>query len=148
MLNSVGGSKGCWIGTKNGVVLPKEIGWTETDEVGEEGSTVLRTVGKDGKILPEDHPFAWRMEWNLNDCWGVYWQNHTVPSYIKINGDPTNPPTIEYGQGWKTNFGKKPPPRFEDATQQHQVRTPYQLLKREWEGGGSKRVRTFCWCVS
>ena len=128
MLNSVGGSIGYrGLGTKDGPALPEHITWTETDEVGKKGGSVLRTVGKDGKILPEDHPFAWRMEWNGGGSWHMFWQNQTSYSYYKNNGDPTNPLTIKDGQGWQTNpgCGKKPPPRFEDVTQKEQVRTPY-----------------------
>ena len=129
MLNSVGGSKEynnhgeVW--TKEGVALPEEFGWIKTDEVGKRGGPVFRTVGKDGKILPEDHPFAWRMEWDGDGYWCMYWQNQTQSSYFKYNEDRTNPLTIKNGQGWQTNScGKNPPPRFEDVTQQ-QVRAPY-----------------------
>ena len=135
MLNSVGGSKEYRIFTffgevytKNGVALPKEFGWIETDEVGKKkGGPVFRTVGKDGKVLPEDHPFAWRMEYWYGLSWGMFWQKQTTYSYYKDNGDPTNPLTIKDGQGWLTSLdcGKKPPPRFEEVFTKEQVRTPY-----------------------
>jgi hypothetical protein len=57
----------------------------------------------------------------------MIWQNQNWACYINCNEDPTNPLTIKDGQGWKFDYrlGKEPLPRFEEVTQQEQVRTSY-----------------------
>ena len=110
-------------------------------EVRANGTSVFRTAGENGEILPVDHEFAWRIEFKDGGYWGMYFQDQTRASYWNRNWDRTNPLTIgkdgifaigQDGKGWQThsfggsNFGKGPPPQFEDLAQkeEHQVRTP------------------------
>ena len=105
-------------GTVNGPDLPAG---TVLDEVLENGSSVYRTVGKDGEILAAGDAFAWRIQWgDVVSSWVMYYQNQDYASYVNPNGDRGNPlATGKDGNGWQVaeavhhdQGGKGPPPEF------------------------------------